>query len=166
MRKSVTVAGGVFAGAAMLGLGMVVGSQVGQNDALIAAANVEGPVTAQDKILLGTFTNASSNFDALVNRARKGKQVGPEMTRQAVAVLNVKRLAAGETLKNTADATAEAMLLIGAGVTANDEGTVKDGIAAYEKAQEAIVTLAEEINPDAISDWEQSQSGDQGAPAE
>jgi hypothetical protein len=159
VRKIVTIAGGVLGGAAMLGIGMAVGSQVNQNDALIAAANVESPVTAQDKLLLGTFTQASSNFDALVKRAQQGKQVGPEMTRQAVAVMNVKRLAAGDTLRATAETTADAMLLIGAGVTANDEETVREGIAEYEKAQESVVQLAQEINPDAVNEGE-SQQGD------
>lgn len=164
MHKAAAVVGGVLGGAALLGVGMAVGSQVGQEQALIAAANADGPLTAQDKLLLGSFTQASGNFDELVARARKGKQVGPEMTKQAVSVLNIKRLAASEPLRNAAEATAEAMLLLGAGITANDEGTVKEGVAAYEEAQDALVELAREINPDA--DLPSRDEGQQDPPAE
>lgn len=148
MNKAVAAAGGVLGAAAMLGVGMLVGNQVGREQALLAAAGAEGPLTAQDKLLLGSFTQAAENFDTLVAKAQKGKQVGPQMTRQAVAVLNVKRLAASDPLRNAADATAEAMLLIGAGVTTNDTGTVQEGVDAYQQAREALVDLARELNPE------------------
>ncbi len=149
MQKTMALVGGVLGGAALLGVGVAVGAQVGQEQALIAAADAQGPLTAQDKLLLGSFTQASQNFDMLVARAQKGKQVGPQMTRQAVSVLNVKRLSASEPLRNAADTTSKAMLLIGAGVTTDDTGTVEEGIEAYGEARQALVELAREINPDA-----------------
>jgi hypothetical protein len=149
VQKAVAIGGGIMAGAAMLGIGMAVGAQVGQQQALIAAADAQGPLTSQDRILLRTFSQAADDFDALVARARKGKQVGDEMTREAVTVLNVKRLSASDGLRNAADATAQAMLLIGAGISTNDQGTVQDGVDAYREAQQKLVELARELNPDA-----------------
>ncbi|MAT61463.1 MAG: hypothetical protein CMH41_07460, partial [Micrococcales bacterium] len=58
------------------------------------------------------------------------------------------RLANNEALTEAATATGEAMLLIGAGVTANDQQTTADGVEAYQAAQEKIVELAQEVNPE------------------
>ena len=59
MQKTMALVGGVLGGAALLGVGVAVGAQVGQEQALIAAADAQGPLTAQDKLLLGSFTQAS-----------------------------------------------------------------------------------------------------------
>ena len=157
MRKALMIGGGVLAGAALLGVGVAVGSNVGQEEVVVAASDAEGPLNQQDQLLIGEFTNVTRSFDQLIVKVQKGKiSVGEQITKNAVASLNIGRLAANESLKEAATVTGEAMMLIGAGVTANDEQTTREGVEAYQVAQETIVDLAQEINPEAI----QEQSGD------
>ena len=148
MRKALAIGGGVLAGVALLGIGVAVGSNVGQEEVVVVASDAEGPLNQQDQILIGEFSNISGTFDQLIIKVQKSKPVGEQITRNAVAALNVGRLANNESLKEAATATGEAMLLIGAGVTANDEQTTADGVEAYQAAQEKIVELAQEVNPD------------------
>ena len=148
MRKALAIGGGVLAGVALLGIGVAVGNNVGQEEVVVVASDAEGPLNQQDQILIGEFSNISGTFDQLIIKVQKGKPVGEQITRNAVAALNVGRLANNESLKEAATATGEAMLLIGAGVTANDEQTTADGVEAYQAAQEKLVDLAKEVNPD------------------
>ena len=148
MRKALAIGGGVLAGGALLGIGVAGGNNVGQEEVVVVASDAEGPLNQQDQILIGEFSNISGTFDQLIIKVQKGKPVGEQITRNAVAALNVGRLANNESLKEAATATGEAMLLIGAGVAANDEQTTADGVEAYQAAQEKIVELAQEVNPD------------------
>ena len=148
MRKALAIGGGVLAGVALLGIGVAVGSNVGGEEVVVVASDADGPLNPQDKILIGEFSNISGTFDQLIVKVQKGKPVGEQITRSGVAALNVGRLANNEALTEAATATGEAMLLIGAGVTANDEQTVAEGVEAYQAAQEKITDLAKEVNPD------------------
>jgi hypothetical protein len=151
MNRFVGIAAGAMGGIALLGVGVAVGSQVGRQEALIAAADVQGPLTTQDSFLLQSFIRASTQFDKFVTEARKGKSVGDGMTKQAVIVLNVERQARSPELHDAADAVGQAMLLIGAGVIANDGGTVKQGLDQYKVGQEKVALLTDKINADAAA---------------
>ncbi len=149
MRKALAIGGGILAGVALLGVGVAVGSNVGQEEQIVVAtSDAEGPLNQQDQLLIAEFSNISGSFDQLIVKVQKGKPVGEQITRNAVAALNVGRLANNEALKEAATATGDAMLLIGAGVTANDEQTTAEGVEAYQAAQEKIVELAQEVNPE------------------
>lgn len=164
MNRYVAVAGGVLAGAALLGVGVAVGSQVGEQQALVMAADAKGPLNSKDMMLLQTFITASNDFDKLAVKARKSKnaqEIGTAMTQQGVIVLAVERNAEGEKLRTTADAVADAMLLIGAGVTVDDGGAVQDGLEQYKIAQQKVVELTTELNESMAQ-----ESGDQPQPAE
>lgn len=143
------IVGGFLAALALVGLGVALGNHLGQQNAVVAQANAEGPLTPQDQVLMGSFTEISGTFDELLAQAANGKPVGEKMTRIGVAALNVERLAAHETFQEAAGVTADAMLLIAAGITANDNETVNEGAAAYRESQQAIVELARELDPDA-----------------
>lgn len=146
MNRSLQVGGAVLGGVALLGAGVVVGSKVGQDTVVVAAAGVQadGGLSQSDTFMTQTFMTASRNFDALLAKVRKGDtSVGPAMTKQAVAVLAVKRAAQNEQLRSAADSASQAMLLIGAGVTANDGAAVQDGVAAYKDAQQKVIALSE-----------------------
>lgn len=156
MNKAVQIGGAVVAGAVLLGGGILVGRNAGQADAdPIATATPTTPpgaLTASDQYLLQAFMAASKDFDELMEKARKGNtSVGPKMTKQAVIVLTVERNAANEQLKAAAGAAAEAMLLIGAGMTANDNGAVQDGVSAYQEAQTKVVELANMLKGETAS---------------
>lgn len=144
MNRSLQVGGAVLGGVALLGAGVVVGSKVGQDTVVVAAASAQtdGPLSQSDTFMTQTFLTASRTFDQLLEKVRKGDaSVGPAMTKQAVAVLAVKRAAQNEQLRSAADSASQAMLLIGAGVTANDGAAVQDGVTAYKEAQQKVVEL-------------------------
>lgn len=145
MNRMATVAAAVLGGLAMLGVGVAVGTSVGREETLAASAAAQGPLTAKDGMVLQEFSAASTEFDRLMGKAKKGKAVGPAMIKQADAMLAVRRAAQGQALKDVADATAQAMLLLGAGLSANDGATVEEGIKAYKTAQEKVTQLAKEV---------------------
>jgi len=150
MNRTLGIAGGALAGVTLLGVGIAVGSQVGQQEALVAAADAQGPFSTQDTFLLQSFIRASDQFEKLVPKAQKAKPVGEEMTKQAVVVLNVKRSTDSPELHDAAEAVGQAMLLIGAGITANDGSTVNDGLQQYKIGQEKVEILTNKIAEDQV----------------
>lgn len=149
MNRIAQVAGAVIGGAALLGVGVAVGTRVNPvpEEVLAAAAPAQAPLNQQDQFLMQAFMTASRDFDALLAKAKKGnRKVGPAMTEQAVIVLSVKRSAQNEQLRQAADAASQAMLLLGAGLTADNGGAVQDGIAAYKDAQQKVTELGAVLN--------------------
>lgn len=148
MNRFTQVAGALIGGAALLGIGVAVGTRVDPGpEEVLAAAGAQPPINQQDQFLMQAFMAASRDFDALLAKAKKGnKQVGPAMTKQAVIVLSVKRSAQNPQLREAADAVAQAMLLLGAGLTADNGGAVEDGVAAYQHAQEKLAELGAVLN--------------------
>ncbi|MFN8125430.1 MAG: hypothetical protein U0R64_02825 [Candidatus Nanopelagicales bacterium] len=147
MNRVATTVGAVVGGAALLGVGVVVGSQVGQqNEATVVAAapaEVVGLKNPKESALLDTFVRASSEFEQLIQVANKkpADKIGPALTQQAVIVRAVKREAQTPELRDAADATSQAMLLISAGVTASEGGITQEGMDAYKAATDKVKAL-------------------------
>ncbi len=154
MNRVATIVGAVAGGAALLGIGVVVGSQVGeQNDpTLVAAAPAEvtGLKNPQESALLDAYVRASSDFERLIQQVnnKPATEVGPALTQQAVIVRAVKREAQTPELVDAADATSQAMLLISAGVTAGEGGITKEGMEAYKAATEKVKVLTARYQED------------------
>lgn len=146
MKRTVTIVVAVIVGIALLGAGIVLGSKIGQEQALEAAAEEQGPWTDKDALVLPTFSDSTQKFEKLIEKARKGKDVSKQLTEQAVIVLHVEQSAEGQKFKEVVGDTADAMLLLSAGVTTDDAATVEQGIEAYRKAQEKLLALADEVN--------------------
>lgn len=168
MKRSMQVGGAILGGAALLAAGVLVGSKVGDDTIVVAAAGAEsdGGLSQSDTFMTQAFLAASREFDALLTKVRKGDTtVGPAMTKQAVAVLAVKRSAQNEQLRAAADSASQAMLLIGAGVTANDGAAVQDGVAAYKDAQAKVVELSKVFTGETPGTSSPSPTPDAGSPA-
>jgi hypothetical protein len=172
MKRLLIVVAAVIGGVALLGAGIVVGSKIGQEQAIVAAADAQGPLTEKDAIVLSTFSDAGAKFEKLLLKAKDGKKVGDELTRQAVIVLHVERAAEGPKFKEAAGAAGDAMLLLSAGLIADDGATVEQGLAEYKASQEMTVALAEEIQEangeqsDSEGDGENPDTDDSGADSE
>lgn len=166
MKRIVIVVATVIGGIALLGAGIAVGSKIGQEQALVAAADAQGPWTDKDSLILPAFSEATQQFEESLEKARKGKKVGDELTRQAVIVLRVERSAEGEMFKEAVGDAGSAMLLLSAGIIADDGATVEEGIEAYRKSQEKLLQLSEDVR---ARNGEESDSGAESegdAPAE
>lgn len=154
MNRVATIVGAVAGGAALLGIGVVVGSNVGdQNETAVVAsapAEVQGLKNPQESALLDTFVRASGDFENLIQQVNKkpAAQVGPALTQQAVIVRAVKREAQTPELRDAADATSQAMLLISAGVTASEGGITKEGMDAYKAATDKVKALTARYQQD------------------
>jgi hypothetical protein len=147
MNRVAAIGAGVLGGVALVGVGVAAGSVMAEDSQpQIASAAAQGPITEGDQPLVTIFGDATNTFETLLVRARDGKKVGDQLTQQAVIVLNLERSAQGEDFKEILGATGEAMLLLGAGVTADDGPTVESGLNEYQAAQETIVELAEEVS--------------------
>lgn len=145
MKRVIIVLGAVVGAVALLGAGLAVGSKMGQEQAITAAAEAQGPLTEKDMAILSTFSEASQEFETLLGKAQKGKKVGDKLTEQAVIVLHVERSAEGPKFKEAVGDAGDAMLLLSAGVITDDGATVEEGIEAYKASQEKLVELAEEV---------------------
>lgn len=162
MNRVVVIVAAVVLGIALLGVGIAVGSKIGEEQALVAAAEEQGPWTDKDALILPTFSEASQKFERLIEKARNGQDVSQQLTRQAVIVLHVEESAEGKKFKAVVGETGDAMLLLSAGVTTDDAATVEQGIEAYRKAQAKLMELADEVNaargqPDSDSDGNEDQ---------
>lgn len=146
MSRLVTVIAAVVGGVALLGVGLLLGTKMGEEQAQVAAADAQGPLSQKDSLILPTFSEASGKFDSLLIKAKDGKNVSKQLTEQAVIVLKVERAAEAPDFKEAVGDTGDAMLLLSAGLVADDGDTVEVGIAAYQKAQEKLFEIANEIN--------------------
>ncbi len=153
MNRAVTVGGAVLGSVALLGVGVAVGTQVGQDEATVvaeAAAQVpQGFEDPQEALRLQAFINSAADFQALLDKATKGKtDVGEAMIQQAVLVRGIKRTAKTPELRDAADALSQAMLLLSAGFIA-DEGYITDeGIEVYKAADVKVKALSEKVIAD------------------
>lgn len=154
MNRAVAVGGSVLGAAALLGVGVAVGTQVGAEQqaetmAAQAAAQVpQGLQDSQEKMRLSAFVASAAQFQQLLDKATRSKptpELGNGMISQAVTVRAIKRTAATNELRDAADSLSQAMLLIGAGVIANEGGITEEGMAAYKEADAKVSALNERI---------------------
>ncbi|MCB0919627.1 MAG: hypothetical protein KDC39_13785 [Actinobacteria bacterium] len=151
MKRIGLIVASVLVGAALIGVGAYVGARVEQTDS--ASANAEGPITSKDALILPTFSEAATEFEKQLELAKSGKNVGDKLMKQAVVVRHISGTAEGSSFKEVSTLTAEAMMLLSAGVIADDGATVQAGFEKYQQAQEKIYALVDEVkNSDALNE--------------
>ena len=92
-------------------------------------------------LALGVFLNPLASFLPVPRIPKVGKQ----LTQQAVVVLKIEQAAEGPKFKEALKEAGDAMLLLAAGVVADDGVTVETGFTQYSEAQGALIEIAEDI---------------------
>lgn len=149
MNRVVQIGAGILGGVALLGVGVAVGSNVGQPETIVisqAPAEPVGLSNPQEAVLLQTFVRSATDFQTLIKKAQNGDtSVGKAMTQQAVTVRAVYRNAQTPELRDAADAVSQAMLLLSAGVTTGEGGVTQEGINAFNAANEKVQVLSDKV---------------------
>lgn len=157
MNRAVAVGGSVLGAAVLMGAGVMVGTQIGAEQqaattAAEAAAQIpQGFADPKEKLRLGAFVDSAAKFQTLLDKATSTQPtdaIGNEMIRNAVTVRAITRTANTQELRDAAESLSQAMLLIGAGVLADEGGITQEGIDAYKAADEKVQALSEKLKLD------------------
>ena len=106
---------------------------------------VEGSLNIEDEVL--EWLKDPKNFQELTDEQKQMLEwlSGDELMQQAVVVRHISIGAEGSDFKSVTETTAEAMMLLSAGVIADDGPTVEAGFQKYQQAQEKILGLVDQV---------------------